>query len=338
MKKSAKTLLILATIVMVSWFAASNYYKNNISPVDMIDSTSIVFSVPSGTRPAEIGDLLLENGLIKDQTAYKLYLKINSKGSKFKAGDYEMSKSMSLEEICLLLENGSNVNATINITVREGLTLVEAAWEIKDQFPIDIDKFLKLSSDVDYFSSDYGFLNNENIKSLEGYLYPETYNVYLDSDEETLIRRFLDGYKLVYDSYVVDSLDGTIDLNRIMTMASIVEGEALEDSERPLVSSVFHNRIELGWKLESCATIQYVLGERKPKLTYDDLEIESKYNTYIYQGLPPGPINSPGLESIKASLNPEDTDYLFFLAKGDGFHYFTDNYDDFLDAKRKYID
>jgi UPF0755 protein len=338
MKKSAKTILILAVIVIALWFAASNYYKNNITPIDMTDSSTLVLSVPSGTTPKGIGDILLENGLIKDQTAYKIYLKINNKGSKFKAGDYEMSKSMSLEEICILLENGSNVNATINITLREGLTLLEAASEIKDQFPIDTNKFLNLCSDVGYFSSDYGFLIDENIKSLEGYLYPETYNVYLDSDEETLIRRFLDGYKLVYDTYIVDSFDDTIDLNRIMTMASIIEGEALEDSERPLVSSVFHNRIERGWKLESCATIQYVLGERKPRLSYDDLEIESKYNTYIYKGLPPGPINSPGLESIKASLNPEDTDYLFFLAKGDGFHYFTDNYDDFLDAKRKYID
>jgi len=122
-----------------------------------------------------------------------------------------------------------------------------------------------------------------------------------------------------------------------MTMASIVEGEALLDEERPLVASVFYNRIEESWRLESCATVQYALGERKNVLTFDDLEVVSDYNTYMHFGLPPGPINSPGLASIKAALYPAESDYLFFLAKGDGSHYFTDNYDDFLKAKEKYI-
>jgi len=337
MKKSAKTILILIIIAAVVWFTAWNYYSENIQPVAIEDSTSLVFNVPPGTNPNSIGNILYDNGLISNQTVYKIYLKLNDKGSLFKAGDYEMSKSMSLDEICSLLENGSNINKTVNITVREGLTLIEAAEEINDQLIIDTDKFLSLCNDPGYFSIDYKFLNAENIKSLEGYLYPETYNVYLDSDEEALIRRLLDGYKSVYDTYIADSIDDNNDLNTIMTMASIVEGEALEDSERPLVSSVFHNRIELGWKLESCATVQYALGERKLRLSYDDLEVDSAYNTYMYDGLPPGPINSPGLESIKAALNPEETDYLFFLAKGDGFHYFTDDYDDFLEAKRKYI-
>ncbi|SHI68860.1 UPF0755 protein [Dethiosulfatibacter aminovorans DSM 17477] len=337
MKKSAKLILTLIVILAIAFFSASNYYNDNIKPVAIEDSSTVVLTVPTGTTPGGIGDILYDNGLVSDLTVYKVYLKLNGRGSLFKAGDYEMSRSMSLDEICSLLENGSNVNRTINITVREGLTIIEAAEEINEQLSIDKDRFLSLCDDVEYFSHEYEFLKSENIKSLEGYLYPETYNVYLDSDEETLIRRFLDGYQSIYDSYMADNIDDINDLNRIMTMASIVEGEALKDSERPAISSVFHNRIELGWKLESCATVQYALGERKPRLTYDDLEIDSVYNTYLYEGLPPGPINSPGLESIKAALNPEETDYLFFLAKGDGFHYFTDNYDDFLEAKRKYI-
>jgi UPF0755 protein len=128
-----------------------------------------------------------------------------------------------------------------------------------------------------------------------------------------------------------------MDLNGVMTMASIVEGEALLDSERPVVASVFYNRIEENWRLESCATVQYALGERKSTLTYADLEVESDYNTYQHFGLPPGPINSPGAASISAAVNPDTTEYMFFLAIGDGSHYFTDNYDDFLKAKAKYI-
>lgn len=141
MKKSARIILILTALAFAAWFLASNYYSSNITPVASDDNSTIMVSVPEGTTPDGIGDILFNNGLIKDKTAYKIYLKINDKGYLFKAGDYEMSRAMSLDDICSLLENGSNVNATINITVREGLTLIEAASEINEQLTIDTDRF-----------------------------------------------------------------------------------------------------------------------------------------------------------------------------------------------------
>lgn len=336
MRKSARILIIIAIIVII--IGAFNYYSSGISAIDISNTENIFLMIPSGSSTDSIGNILLEKGLIRSHEVFKVYLKINNKGSRFKAGDYVMSKSMSIDEICILLENGPNIDSTANITIREGLSIAETVKEINEQFTIDTEKFIELCHDIDYFTNDYEFLNESGIISLEGYLYPETYNIYIDSDEETIIRRLLDGFDAVYKDILKGKMDESLDLNSLMTMASIVEGEAMLDSERPLVASVFYNRLDIGWKLESCATIQYALGERKIRLTFDDLEIQSKYNTYTYKGLPPGPINSPGLESIKASLNPENTDYLFFLAKGDGFHYFTDDYQDFLAAKRKYID
>jgi len=126
-------------------------------------------------------------------------------------------------------------------------------------------------------------------------------------------------------------------LNEILTLASIIEGEAKTDEERPLIAQVFIKRLKIEQPLESCATIQYALGEHREKLSFRDLEIESPYNTYKNYGLPPTPINSPGIESIKAVLNPSDTDFLYFVSKKDGTHHFSVTYPEHLAAKRKYL-
>ena len=126
-----------------------------------------------------------------------------------------------------------------------------------------------------------------------------------------------------------------LSLNQVVTLASIIEREGMLDEERPIISGVFHNRIKINMPLESCATVQFLLGERKENLTYDDLEISSPYNTYRNGGLPPGPIASPGIKSIMAAVNPADVDYLFFVSNGDGSHTFSVKYEDHIDAKNK---
>ncbi len=335
MKKIIFLIIVLA--VIGAGLLSVSYYNNNIDAVDPNSSDEVLVQVPSGSSPNAIGDILLEKGLIHDLNVYKIYLRLNDRGDLFKAGDYSMTQSMNLEEITTLLEVGGNVKTTTDITIQEGLTLLEIANVIDSQFSIDKEVFLALTNDVSYFASDYSFLQDENIVSLEGYLYPDTYNIYLNSTEENIIRRMLSGFEDVYTSIIDGNIPEGMDLNSLMTMASIVEGEALLDIERPVVASVFYNRIEENWQLESCATVQYALGERKSVLTYEDLEVESDYNTYRRTGLPPGPINSPGAASISAAVNPDSTEYMFFLAIGDGSHYFTDNYDDFLKAKAKYI-
>ncbi|HBH13317.1 MAG TPA: endolytic transglycosylase MltG [Clostridiales bacterium] len=335
MKKNIFLIIVLAVIGI--GLLSVSYYNSNLQAVDSSSSDAVLIQIPSGSSPNAIGDILLKKELIHDLTVYKIYLRLNDKGSSFKAGDYVMTQSMPLVEIIALLETGGNVKTTTNIIIQEGLTLLEISDVIGSQFSIDKERFLALANDVSYFATDFLYLQDDNIVSLEGYLYPDTYNIYLNSTEENIIRRMLSGFEEVYTSIIEGNIPEGMDLNSIMTMASIVEGEALLDVERPVVASVFYNRIEENWQLESCATVQYALGERKSVLTYEDLEVESDYNTYQHTGLPPGPINSPGTASISAAINPDSTEYMFFLAIGDGSHYFTDNYDDFLKAKAKYI-
>jgi UPF0755 protein len=337
MKKPAKIAAFILILAIAALSITINNYNQNISGVDPTDSTPIYIEIPSGASPNKIGEILLENSLIKDITTYKIYLKLNNLGSAFKAGEYSFDKTMDLASITKLLESGGNVVTTMDITIQEGLTLLEAAEAINRQLPIDIEEFLRLCNNVEYFAQDFDFLNDPSVQSLEGYLFPDTYNIYIKSTEEDIISRLLKGYEKIYEELMIPAKNYDLTLNQLMTMASIVEGEALLDEERPLVASVFYNRIEKSWRLESCATVQYALGERKSVLTYADLEVVSPYNTYTHFGLPPAPINSPGRASIEAALYPEESIYMFFLAKGDGSHYFTDDYDDFLRAKERYI-
>jgi UPF0755 protein len=161
---------------------------------------------------------------------------------------------------------------------------------------------------------------------LEGFLFPETYEMKVGASESQIAERMLSQFDKVFkDSYYERAEELGMTINEVVTLASVIEREAQLDSERARISGVFHNRINKGWKLQSCATVQYILGERKEVLSYDDIAIESPYNTYINAGLPPSPIASPGEKSIIAALYPEDTDFMFFVASGenDGSHIFS---------------
>ena len=337
MKKILIVLLLLLGLASGGLLYGLQYYEARIDSVNPDSTEMITFEIPPGTSPMGIGQILLDKGLIHDLQVYRLYLRLNDLGSQFKAGLYEMSPNMDLATITQLLSEGGNVILTVNITIPEGLALHELEPVITRQLDISWEDFQALALDVAYFAQFYSFLDPEVMPSLEGYLFPNTYNVFKDTDAKTLIHRMLSEFDRIYAQVIGTQIPDDMSLQELMSMAAIVEGEALLDEERPLVASVFFNRIEAGWRLESCATVQYALGERKSVLTYADLEVVSPYNTYRNLGLPPGPINSPGLASIEASLNPEESIYMFFLAKGDGSHYFTDNYQDFLRAKAKYI-
>ena len=185
----------------------------------------------------------------------------------------------------------------------------------------------------------YKFLDYvEREHYLEGFLFPDTYIVRPNASAYDVIDKMLNKFNLIFKEKYYTQMDLlNMNLNEIISLAAIIEREAKLDSERVVISSVFHNRLDINMKLQSCATIQYILGERKEFLTYDDLEIESDYNTYKYSGLTPSPIASPGEKSIIAALYPEETDYLFFVTteNNDGSHYFSKTYDEHNINKNK---
>ena len=329
-----KKLLILVLLVAVAVGYGFYFYNDNLTAVD--EGKTKVITIEGGSSSDDIGAILLDNNLIKNLTVYKLYLRQNNLGSQLKAGDFEISDKLSLPEVVDLIIQGENIDKTTNFTVPEGLNVTEVGKLLSEKFEFTQEEFLTLTELVDIYRDSYEFLEDREIVTLEGFLYPNTYNVYLDSTADDIITIMLKGFDNIYQEHIKGNT-GDKSVYEIVKMASVVEGEAQVDEERPIIASVFYNRIEIGMMLQSCATVQYALGEKKEKLYEEDLKVESLYNTYQHTGLPIGPINSPGLTSIKAALNPAETEYIYFLAKGDGSHYFTDDYNDFLDAKAKYI-
>ena len=172
---------------------------------------------------------------------------------------------------------------------------------------------------------------------MEGYLYPDTYYFFEGENVKSVIKRLVKEYKYFWtDSNITKASSISLTQHQILTLASIIEGEAIYDSERPIISAVYHNRLKRGMRLQADPTVQYIIKDGPRRLLNKDLRIKSPYNTYLYEGLPPGPINSPGFQSLSAALYPDENDYLYFVAKGDGYHTFSKNEKEHERAKRAF--
>nr|WP_300095738.1 endolytic transglycosylase MltG [Sedimentibacter sp.] len=338
MKKIIAVLLVII-IAAGAYMFFNNYVQENLKAVDIYDENKISVEIPSGSTTVDIAEILLENNLIRNTKVFKYYAEKSGADSKLKAGTYVLSKSMDADELLESLINGGASGNTLNITIIEGLTLEEAALSIAEQTGLDYDKIVALMKDGQYFKEDFTFLkDNPDITNLQGFLMPDTYNIYKSASEEDVVRTLLEQFDGFYSDEIKPRLQNAkLDFEDTMILASIVEKEALLDEERDEVAAVFLNRLDINMKLQSCATVNYAHGEWKERLTYDDIAIDSPYNTYVVEGLPPTAINSPGKSSIKAVLEPADVDYLFFVAKGDGSHYFSKSYDQHIEAANEYL-
>jgi UPF0755 protein len=339
MKKIIAILLVII-IAAGAYMFINNYMQENLKAVDIYDENEISVEIPAGSTTVDIAEILLENNLIRSTRIFIYYAEKTGADLKLKAGAFVLSKSMDVDEILETLINGGSSGNTLNITIIEGLTMEEAALSITDQTGLDYDKIVALMTDVQYFKEDFLFLKeNPDITNLQGFLMPDTYNIYKNSSEEDVVRTLLEQFDGFYNDEIKPKLENAkLDFEKSMILASIVEKEALLDEERDEVAAVFLNRLDINMKLQSCATVNYAHGEWKERLTYDDIAIDSPYNTYVIEGLPPTAINSPGKASIKAVLEPADVDYLFFVAKGDGSHYFSKSYDQHIEAANEYLD
>lgn len=339
MKKTFKMIIVIVILGIIAYFYINNYMENSLQAVDINDENKILVEIPEGSSTSEIAEILATNDLIKNPIVFKYYTKKTNSDSQLKAGNFMLSRNMNTDELIEALIKGGTSGNTVNITIIEGLTLEETAQSISDQLGLSYDKLINLMDNGDKYKEEYKFLmDNPNIKELQGYLMPETYNVYINSDEEDIVKKLLSQFDAFYQSEMEPLLvNSNLSFEEIINLASIVEKEAVLDEERDEVAATFLNRLDINMKLQSCATVNYAQGEWKERLTNDDLAIDSPFNTYIVEGLPPSPINSPGKISIKAVLEPADVDYLFFVAKGDGSHYFSNNYEDHLAAKNKYL-
>jgi len=329
--------LILLFILIISIYSGYQYYNSLKLPVDMNSSNDILISIPRGASTSKIANILKSNGLIKNELYFRYISSKRKIGGKYQAGEYVLHKSMGLDQIIEKLLKGDVYTKTAKFTIPEGFELKQIVDRLdnNEKLSVSKEKLMEVIKNEDF---DFRFLEgiSKGENRLEGFLFPDTYEVNMEINEKELILKMLNRFDAVFkDEYYERAKELNMSISEVIVLASIIEREAKVSSERPIISSVFHNRLKKNMLLQSCATVQYALGERKEKLTYKDLEIESPYNTYKNTGLPPMPIASPGKASIEAALYPADTNYMYFVAKGDGSHVFSNTYNEHLAAKNR---
>lgn len=319
--------LLLITFIIYELFYSRHYRKG--------EEEINVFIQP-GMHLDEIIRMLKSSDVIRDELLFKIAVKILGKENQIISNLYVFKNGLNNSELISLLTDKSKVNL-IRFTIPPGYNLNQIAKLAEKKLSLSRNKIFKEASN-DSLIELLGLKGK--IKNLEGFLYPDTYDLPPGITEKSLIRiLFSEFRKKILDNTEISSLirERQTDLLNTVTLASIIEGETKLDSEKPLIAGVYLNRIKKGMRLEADPTIQYILPDGpKSRLLFEDLKIESPYNTYLHKGLPPGPINNPSEKSVLAALNPADHGYLFFVATGEGGHRFSETYAQHLDAIRDY--
>ena len=289
-------------------------------------------TVEEGDTLSAVADKLAEVGVIESATGFKLEARLKGGGTEIKPGDYTFEPGSDNDEIMTKL-TADRPDPTFTFTVPEGLTLDQTADVVSDKTEISAEEFEAAAGETGY---GYAFLDRPGIETTEGFLFPKKYEFREDANASQVVSRMLEQYFIETQNLDFGEARDATGLNEyeLLTVASLIEREAANSEERPKVASVIYNRLEEDMPLQIDATIQYARGEPKEELSLEDLKVESPYNTYQNTGLPPGPICSPSLESIKAALDPAETDFVYYVLKKNGDeHFFTENYDKFLEAK-----
>ena len=286
-------------------------------------------SISKGMSLNSVINLLHENNLIVNKNVLKAKILIRGLASKVPTGTFLIEGKVSDAILIDSIFNKGPIK--LKLTIPEG-TSAKKIFE-------SINLLLKTDHRFDNLFTEKNTLNKYNIigSSLEGYLYPNTYFFFNDTSPADIVDTLVSQFWIEFDQKLLNRANELgLSVHEVVTLASIIEGEAMLDSERSTISSVYHNRLKINMKLQADPTIQYIIEGPPKTLSTRDLRIKSPYNTYQNYGLPPGPINNPGIQSIKAALYPLETDYLFFVAQGDGSHKFTTNERDHEAAKRVY--
>lgn len=342
-------LVILCLVIIIGGTAIGGYlYVNSaLKPVDPDNTKPVKVEIPIGSGVTSIGNILEEEGIVKNSTIFKYYVKFNNE-SGFQAGSYDLTPSMTLNEIVNSLKTGKVMRkAEFKITIPEGLQLDQIAELIADKSPYKKEEIVDKLNDkkwIEQLKQEYPALITDEIlkkeikRPLEGYLYPATYPFYEKKPSlEAILMKMIAQTNEVLAQYEGAMADREYTAHELLTLSSLIEEEATEKADRGKISSVFYNRIEEGMPLQTDPTVLYALGKHKKRTVYKDLEVDSPYNTYKVKGLPPGPIANAGVSSIEAALEPEDTEYYYFLASANGSVYYSETLEEHNEKKAKYI-
>lgn len=309
-----KTSLLLAIVLLLfgltTWIGINSMFR----ALDENNQEEYIVTIKPGASTASIAQTLAQENIIDNPNAFRIFSKIKGLDGKLKAGEYLLSPSMDLEEITKKLLKGQVVS--YSFTIPEGYTLRQIAQVLIDKGYVDEEKFWEVVKNEPFPEFEFleGLPNDE--KRLEGYLFPDTYRITSGMTEQQIVAMMLKRFQEVYNQ-LPENQSG-LNFRDTIILASIVELESKVDRDRPLIASVFLNRLGINMLLQADATLQYAFPERKSRVLYSDLELDSPYNSYKYTGLPPGPIGSPGRAALEAVHQPADTDYLYFVARKDG--------------------
>lgn len=330
-KKKSKAPILIVLIILIALIGAGFFYVFGGTRTANLDEETMI-TIPNGSSAKTVSTILMDNDLIMNKLSFEIYIRMSNAASELKPGEYTFGPGkVTYSDILEMLKKGNAAAEQITITIPEGLTVYQMAESLESQGAGSAQEFLDYASTLQI---PYDYIpQGTDYTQLEGFLYPDTYNVGKDWSEAQIVDLMLAQFDKNWTAERrAKAEEMGLSAKEVVTVASLIEREVRVDSERSTVASVIYNRIEKGMPLQIDATIQYILGKQKDRLLYSDLEIESPYNTYKNMGLPPGPIASPGIACIDAALNPADTTYLYYqtTVEGDGSHYFCNTYEEHL--------
>ncbi|MEN8222348.1 MAG: endolytic transglycosylase MltG [Acidobacteriota bacterium] len=326
-------IIILLVIIAVAIYTGYDFYRKSTIPYKGFEG-GVKIEIPGGSTITDIALMLKKEKIIPNYLYFRIYYKLFHSGSFFKSGEYNFSKPMTVSQVIRKLIKGDIV--LYKITIKEGMTIDETAEYLSANHNIDQKKFLDSAGNPSSVSD----LDNR-AEDLEGYLFPETYMISKGTTANEIVKNMVNNFRKSFsESYRIRAGELDLSIREILTLASLIEKETATREERFLISSVFHNRLRIGMPMGCDPTIIYALkkeGKWDGNIRWKDLKMDSPYNTRIHRGLPPGPICSPGIHSIEAALFPENTKYLYFVAKDSSTHYFSKNLKEHNWAVRKFI-
>jgi len=338
MKKAFSVIIVTLGVLAIVCFSIYRDALKTIKHPFKNSTSNIEVKVNSGDSLNSVIENLSSEKKIGNSFLIKWYIKSQKLSSNIKPGTYSFSDSTSIEDFVKGLEEGrDNINA-IKVTIPEGYDIEQIALLLEKSGAFKKEDFLNAIKN--YKLPSYIKKDDKKRYALEGYLFPDTYVFSKDTTASEVIKTMLSRFEEVVSEINKNNNAAIKDDNigSIITMASVIEKEAVLESDRSKVASVFYNRIKKNMKLQSDATVLYALNVHKEVVYTNDLKVNSPYNTYLVQGLPIGPICSPGKSSIEAALKPEKSNNIYFIIIKDGPHFFSDNYNEFLKIKKQYID
>jgi UPF0755 protein len=341
-------IISLLVILVIGGVSGYLYITSALEPVDPESNEEITVEIPIGSSSSTIGEILEENGLIKDSRIFRFYVTFNNT-TDFQAGEYTFTPSMTIEELIASLQTGRVIAEPVHsVTIPEGLTMDEIAEIYSGQLHFSKEEFLEVVNDNEYIDEliqSYPSILSEDILSeeirtpLEGYLFAATYSFYEQEPSiESVVEEMLNKTVSVVENYVEEMENRDFSVHEALTFASLVENEARTEDQRDVIAGVFYNRLEEGMQLQTDPTVLYALGEHRDRVLFEDLEIESPYNTYYIDALPVGPISNFAENSLQATLDPEESEFLYFLHDGNGEIHYAETFEEHGQNREQYID